>query len=180
MHLDLMRDKSKQFPMVEDPLTVTTARIWHCNYASLRPLESLRSLQVLVIATYPDNDFAPFAPLRQLRHLRVLHFPNAYELQPLAELENLDTLSLESLPSWDSSGKVLSVHSLDPLSHLARLRHLELFGVRPTSGGLEPLLRLRALQSARFSRLPASEVSRFYSSAGVSDDFAPDAVFAAA
>ena len=180
MHLDLMRDKSKRFPLVEDPLAVTTARIWHCKYASLGPLRAFQNLEVLVIASFPDHTFAPIAPLRQLRHLRVLHFPYAHELEPLAELENLETLSLESRASWDSSGKVLSVQTLEPLSHLVRLRHLQLFGVRPASGGLEPLLRLSSLRSARFSALPSSEVSWFYSSAGVSDDFAPDAVFAAA
>ena len=180
MHLDLIRDKSKQFPLVIDPLAVTTARVWHCNYASLGPLEALRNLQVLVIATYPESSFALIAPLRQLRHLQVVHFPNASDLEPLPELENLETLSLESLPSWDSSGKVLSVHTLEPLSRLERLKHLQLFGVLPASGGLEPLLRLTALRSARFSKVSSSEVSRFYSSTGVSDDFAPDAVFAAA
>jgi hypothetical protein len=180
VHLDLMRDKAKAFPSVEQPLAVTTARIWHCRYASLQAVASLRNVEVLVIGTYPDDTFTPLAGLKKLRDLRVVHFPRATDLEPLASLENLETLSLSSAPGWDASGKVLPVASLRPLACLSKLEHVELFNVRPSADGLAPLLQLRRLRSARLSRFKKEEAAEFYSASGVTDEFAPEPPFAAA
>jgi hypothetical protein len=175
-----MRDEAEAFPSVAQPLAVTTARIWHCGYVSLQPIATLRNVEVLVIGTYPDETFAPLAGLTLLRYLRVLHFPRATDLEPLASLENLKTLSLASAPDWDTSGKVLSVASLRPLARLSKLEHVELFGVHPSADGLTPLLQLKRLRSARLSKFKKKEVADFYAASGVTDEFAPEPLFAAA
>lgn len=178
MHLELMREKSKLFPRIAEPLSVTSLRVWHCGYASIGSLAALRNLEVLVIASYPDECFSPLAKPERLRYLRVQHFPRVQDLAPLAVLRNLETLSLSCLPSWDAFGKIHSVRSFEPIGDLTELAHIELFGVRPI-GGVEPLLRLKRLRSARFSKLPKQQISAFYAASGAKDDFAPAPVFKA-
>lgn len=179
MHLDLVRDKAKVFPNVGEPLDVMTARIWHCRYDSVAAVAKLRNVQVLVIGPYPDPSFEPLSDLKGLRYLSILHFPHATDLEPLGSLENLETLSLASAPGWDASGKVLSVTSLRPLARLAKLKHIELFGVRPSTDGLSPLLKLGELRSARLSKFKKQESADLYSASGVSNEFAPEPIFAA-
>jgi hypothetical protein len=180
MHLELARDKSEQFPAVADPLAVASARIWHCGYKSLAVLSQFRNLTALSLAAYPDDTFETLSTLTSLHYLSVLHFPRVSGLAPLGRLGALETLSLASLPSWDASGKVLTVDSLEPIAELKNLRHLELFGVRPSRGGLSPLLACKNLRSARFSKFTKTEVATFYQTSGVKDEFAPRPGFAAA
>lgn len=152
MHLDRMRDEARAFPAVTAPLEIRSARLWHCKYRSLVPLSEFKNLEVLVIATYPDDSFQLLSPLPHLRYLRVLHLPKVSDLDPLAQLGQLESLSLETLPSWDASGKRQVVSSLQPISQLQSLRHLELLGVVPADGKLTPLFDLKAIESARFSK----------------------------
>jgi hypothetical protein len=180
MHLELDGDKSKRFPAVADPTAVKSARIWHCRYESLAVLAQFRNITALSLASYPDDTFEALSTLTALQYLSVLHFPRVSSLAPLGRLEALETLSLASLPSWDASGKVLSVDSFEPIAGLTNLRHLELFGVRPSRGGLSPLLACKSLRSARFSKLKKAEVATFYQTSGVKDEFAPRPAFAAA
>jgi hypothetical protein len=177
MHLEFMRHKGSGMPPVEEPGAITSARIWHCNFRSLAPLSELTNLRTLAIATYPDDSLEPLANLRHLTYLNVLHFPRVSDLTPLSELSDLETLSLSSLPSWDVSGKVLEVESLQPLANLRRLRHLELFGVRPRKDGLLPLMNLDQLESARLSKLPDEEVKEFLEKTGAADAFNPEPDF---
>jgi hypothetical protein len=180
MHLELERDKSKRFPAVADPAAVKSARIWHCRYESLAVVGQFRNITALQIASYPDETFEALSSLTSLQYLSVLHFPRVSDLAPLGRLGALETLSLASLPSWDASGKVISVDSLEPIAGLKNLRHLELFGVRPSRQGLSPLLACKSLRSARVSKFKKAEVATFYEVSGVTDEFAPRPAFAAA
>ena len=177
MHLELNRDKGREFPSIANPLAVKSARVWHCNYASLSSVAVCANLETLVIATYPDASLEAVGELRRLRYLRIVHFPKVSDLAPLRNLWALETLSLASLPSWDASGKVISIASLEPIARLSGLRHLELFGVRPQDKRLRPLVGLSSLRSARFSKYPAAETRAFYEQTGVSDAFAPEPRF---
>ena len=172
-----MRQKAKDFPPIEEPLRVRSARVWHCSYKSLAPLAALTNLETLVIAGYPDASLAPLCALKNLRFLRVIHFPHVTDLSPVAGLKSLVTLSLASLPSWDASGKVLTVASLAPIEHLAALEHLELLGVCPLDRRLPSCAALRHLRSARFSRFPEAQVRAFYEASGVSNSHAPEAIY---
>ena len=176
-HLELMRDEARVLPLPSNPLDVTSARIWHCKFRSLDGLGELSSLQTLVIATFPGESFEPISALDGLRYLSVLHFPRGTDLTPLSKLAALETLSLRSLPSWDASGKVLEVASLRPLASLARLRHVELLGVRPRAHGLDPLTSLPVLESARISQFPAAETAAFFEARSVKNAFNPEPVF---
>lgn len=171
MQLDLMRDKARTMPALGE---IESLRIWHCGYRSLEPVGRVAKLETLVIATFPDDSLACLRPLRSLRYLSIVHMPRVKDLAPLSELTKLECLSLETLPSWDSSGKLTEVESLDPLSKLVSLRHLQLLGVVPKSRSLNSLERCSALLSARFSKYPKDEVRRFYSVCAVSDAHVPE------
>ena len=70
-----MRDKAKTFPRPDDPLRVTTVRVWHCRYRSLRQLESLQNLSGADIASLPDDTLDVFGDASSLTYLSVLHLP---------------------------------------------------------------------------------------------------------
>lgn len=171
---ELMRDKSSSMPVAPDAADVTALRVWHCSYKSLAQLAYYSNLRILAIASYPDKDLDSVAKLSSLEHLSILHLPDVHDLRPLERLPHLHTLRLATLPSWDSSGKVTIVDSLKPLARIAGLKHLELFGVRPTTKSLEELEAAPALISVRVSKYPKPEVRRFYEATQLSDKFAPD------
>ena len=177
MHLDLMRDKAKALPAIAAPDTVRSLRIWHCSYKTLEPLNALKNLRTLVIATFPGQTLGLLAALRELRYLRILHLPRVRDLSPLTSLSNLNCLSLETLPSWDPSNRTTEVDSLDPIGILHELRHLSLFGVHPKDKSLIPIQRCPALKSAQFSKYPQDEVERFYRATGVSNASVPEPEF---
>jgi hypothetical protein len=129
---------------------------------------------VLIIATYPDDSLEALSQLKDLKHLRIVHLPKVGDLAPLAHLTSLTTLCLATLPSWDSSGKRTVVASLEPLTKLERLRHIELFSVVPPDKSLEPLERLASLQTARLQGFPKAEIRRFFAATGVENAFAPE------
>lgn len=173
MFVDLMRDKAKQMPDVADPLAVERLRIWHCGYKTLGPVASFKNLRALAIATFPDATLESLESLEQLQDLRVLHLPKVTDLQPLAKLTHLETLTLEVLPSWGASRKRTVVASLEPLIHIAGLKHLSLLGVVPTERSLSVLDRCKSLVSAIFHGYPKDEVARFFSVTGVKNAHNP-------
>jgi hypothetical protein len=173
MHLDLNRDPAKTFPEIANTGSIETACIWHCKYRTLEPLGELRSLRELVIATFPDDSLEVIGRLSALQYLRILHLPKVTDLAPLAGLTSLITLRLATLPSWDSSGKRTVVASLEPLTALKALRHVELFSVVPPDRSLESLKRIPSLRTARLQGFPKAEKSRFFEATGVENEFAP-------
>lgn len=171
---DLVRDPLKRFPEIADPAGVSALRVWFCKYRSMASLSAFENLRTLVVAGYPDADFAALATLTRLEYLRVMDFPHITDLSPLAGLTSLRTLRLASPPSWDSSGRVIEVESLEPLAALPHLAHLELFGVRPAQRSLAPLETATALKTVRVSKYPKEEVNRYLPATGLSDSFAPE------
>jgi hypothetical protein len=177
VHLELQRDTARTFPEIAEPDSIETARVWHCKYGTLEPLRALTSLRVLVIATYPDDALEALSGLTNLTYLRILHLPKVSDLAPLAQLTSLTTLCLATLPSWDASGKRTVVASLEPLTRLEALRHIELFSVVPPDKSLKPLERLPSLQTARLQGFPKAEISRFFAATDVENAFAPEPTF---
>jgi hypothetical protein len=178
MHIDLIRDKSKKFPVIKDVEQVTSLRVWHCKYASLSPVANFRNLETLVIATFPDKSLDILSGLHKLRYLSILHLPHVTTLKPLQDLSRLETLSLATSPGWDSSGKTQTVDSFKPIASLPALKHLELIGILPADRSLAPLDDCRALVSARIAKkFPAGEEERFRSATGAKDANNPPAPF---
>jgi hypothetical protein len=177
VHLELMRDERSEFPPVDQPQAVHSARVWHCKYRSLAQLAELPKLETLVIASYPDESFDPLGHLRSLRYLRVLHLPNVTNVQPLQSLHSLEVLSLSTSPSWDSSGKRTHLRSLDPIAQLPRLRHLELLGVVPEDDSLMSLATLAGLLTVRLHGYDESEVAAFFGRSSAVDAHAPEPSF---
>ena len=159
-HLELMRDKSKDFPTLDEPESFTSARIWHCSFRSLAPVAGLTGLTRLEVATYPDASLAPLAGLVDLEELSIVHLPNVSNLGPLQGLTRLRRLDLMTNPSWDSSGKVTTVDSLRPLTALPVLEEVNLFGVVPADRRIDDLLECLALRRAKVSKYPPAEVER--------------------
>jgi hypothetical protein len=160
-------------PDLSAQVQVSSARVWFCRFRSVAPIVALENLRTLEVAGFPDDTLAPLRALRKLRYLKIVHLPRVAELSPLAELAGLEVLSLATLPGWDASGKVTVVDSLRPIAALSNLRHLELFGVVPTSRSLEDLCTCQELRTARFSKYPADEVANFYRTTGVTNEYAP-------
>ena len=160
VHLELVRDRSKDFPVVTDPLAVETACIWHCGYRTLAPLSQMTNLSRLEIATYPGASLEPLRPLVRLERLRILHLPGVTDLEPLRSLVALKHLSLATLPSWDASGRRTEVASLAPIAALPVLEELELFGVVPSDRKVDDILSIGSLLKARVSKYPKPEMAR--------------------
>lgn len=177
MHLDLIRDPSATFPVISEPESVVSAKVWYCKYKSLLPLSQMRNLEELVIAGFPDDSFEFLGRLEKLRILRILHMPKIKDLAPLAKLMQLKSLSLATLPSWDASKKTTTIQSLEPLVAIPELAHLELFGICPPDKSLVPLDRCRYLQTARISHYPKSEINRLFSETKIIDKFNPEPAF---
>ncbi len=177
VHLELMRDPSRTFPQVADPDSVSSARVWFCKYKSLAPLAELRNLEELVIANFPDESFEFLGSLEKLRFLSVVHMPKICDIASLAELTQLTSLSLSTLPSWDASRKTTTIESLEPLSTIPALAHLELFGICPPDKSLVPLEKCKDLRTARISQYPRAETDRFYAGSRVDNRFNPKPSF---
>lgn len=177
VHLELMRDPSRTIPQIDDPASVRSAKVWLCKYKSLAPLAELRNLEELVIANFPDESFEFLGRLEKLRFLSVVHMPKISDIAPLAELAQLTSLSLSTLPSWDASRKTTTIESLEPLSTIPALAHLELFGICPLNKSLVPLEKCKDLRTARFSQYPRAEIDRFYAGTNVGNRFNPEPSF---
>jgi hypothetical protein len=177
MRMDLMRDRSKVFPVISNPEGVRSLRIWFCKYSSLEAIACLNNLIELVIAGFPDESLEVIGLLSKLRYLKIVHLPKVTNIRALEGLKNLETLSLATSPSWDSSGKITVIESLSPIALMPALRHLELFGVCPPDKSLKVLDRCKKLQSARFSKYPEQEVTQFYKTTGVTNQFNPKPSF---
>ncbi|WP_082507543.1 hypothetical protein [Duganella sp. Root336D2] len=172
-----MRDPSRTFPQIADPDTVRSAKVWFCKYKSLAPLAELRNLEELVIANFPDECFEFIGRLEKLRFLSVVHMPKVRDFAPLAALTQLTSLSLSTLPSWDASRKTTIIESLDPLSTIPALAHLELFGICPPDKSLVPIEKCKDLRTARISQFPRAEIDRFYAVTKVGNRFNPEPSF---
>lgn len=176
MHLDLMREVATDFPKIDNKNEVTSLRIWHCKYRTLEGIRQFSNLHTLVVAKWPDTSLSILSEVG-LEYLRIVHLPKIHDLAPLRGLQRLRSLSLQTLPSWDPSGKVQQVESLEPISQLSNLEHLELFGVVSTDKSLSAIENCKKLVSARFSKYPKQEITRYYAATGVSDAHIPRAEF---
>jgi len=177
VHIELLRDASRDFPALDAPSEVTSLRVWHCKYRTLADLARMPNVEGLVVATYPDTTLEPLRHLRSLRYLSLLHIPKVSALDPLAELVSVQVLSISTLPSWDASGRVTEVESLRPLAKLPQMRHLELFGVRPPDQSLRDLEACPSLETLRVSKYPDPEVERFRRVSAATNDPAPEPWF---
>jgi hypothetical protein len=136
MKLELIREKDRLFPSIENPLDYTQIRIWHCRYQSLSPLSRFRNLEKIEIATYPDPSLEFVSGLTKVKSLFIIHLPKVSDIAPFSHLEALETLELAILPSWN---KLQHISTLTPLRGLKRLRALTLHGILVNDGSLRPL-----------------------------------------
>jgi hypothetical protein len=174
VHLELMRTKDKELIIEGCPEDYTTARIWHCKYKSLESLAELKNLKVLVVASFPNDNMEFLTSLKSLSFLRILHMPKIRSACPLAELPSIRDLSLSTLPGWDGSGKKTVLDSLEPISKISELRHIELIGVCPESKKLTELEYCPKLETGWFGGYPKEEIERFYTKTGIAKKGVPN------
>jgi hypothetical protein len=74
------------------------------------------------------------------------HFPKLRSLEPLRKLKKLRYLSLSTDIGWDGTNRHLIVDSFEPLVGLKKLELLEIIGVVPKKGRLQPLSRIPTLR----------------------------------
>lgn len=164
-------------PLQDEPKSVISIKVWHCKYKSLNELSEYSNLKAVEIATFPDDTMNVIGSLTELEWLRIIHLPKIKALTSLGNLSKLKCLSLATLPSWDASGKVTTVQSLDPLTRIDSLQHLELFGVRPIDKSLSDLYRCKNLKSVRIHKYPKKQTLEYYETTGMSDAFMPNNEF---
>lgn len=167
MHREYLRDNNKAFEYEGNPLEVTSLKIWHCKYKTLKGLEEFHNLTNLVIAGFPEDSVELIANLKKLEYLQIIHLPKVSDIDPLSQLENLESLVISTLPSWDASRKKTEVKSLAPIATLPKLKYLELHGIVNPTKKLDELMSCKGLQSAMFSQFPKSEIDRFYKESNV-------------
>jgi hypothetical protein len=177
MHVDFMRQPGPELPIAARPTEVTSLRVWHCTYKNFSALARYDRIEELIIGSFPEASLELIAALPRLRYLKIVHLPMVQSLSPLAKLNHLQSLSLATLPTWDTARRRTTVDSLEPLSDLLSLRHLELFGVCPPDRSLSALYGCSWLKTARFSQYPGDTVAEFYSATKASNDYVPSADF---
>ncbi|WP_235581345.1 MULTISPECIES: hypothetical protein [unclassified Rhizobacter] len=175
--LDLLKDASRDFPLVERPLLVRRLRVWNCRYKSFSAISQMENLEELVIASLPEDSLNFLANLKNLKYLSIANLRKISNIDPLRNLQSLDVVSLATPPSWDVANRILEIDSLAPLSELKMLRHIELFGVVPVDRSLNVLQSLQLLETARFSQYEEGEVGRFFEVTKARKEFNPDSSF---
>jgi hypothetical protein len=137
MKLELINEKAKNFPKIENPLDFNEIRIWYCNYRSLSLLSDFQNLENIEILGYPDSSLELIGRLSNVKYLRIMHMPRVNDLSPLSNLKLLERLELAVLFSWN---RQQHIKSLQPLNKLSNLQIVELHGVYPDDGSLQSLL----------------------------------------
>lgn len=132
---------------VADRPDIMTARSLSLAVVGDADLSFLRANQSLRVLQLSEADaLRGLEDLSQVRELVLSHSPKVHSLEPLAALRDLRFLTITTPPSWDASRKCLEVDSLEPLGGMHALVSLDLCGVRPIHGGLQPLRKLTGLQ----------------------------------
>lgn len=104
--------------------------------------------------------------MRQLECLVVDQAPKVTSLASIGALVQLRHLHISTPASWDASQKCIEVESLQPLAELSRLEKITLRGIRPASGALGPLERLKSLAEVEISHVPDFALEDFARLAG--------------
>ena len=174
MHIEYMRSKEKELNFEGDPLSVTSLKLWHCKFKSLSFLEDFCNLKVLIIGTYPHENFNVLSGLSNLEYLSVVHMPKLNSLSGIDTLKNLKTLYLATSPSWDASGKKTVIESLHPIVNLPQLSNIELHGIVNPEKSLKELFTCNNLKTGMFSKYPKKEVEALYNATSIKKQRVPE------
>lgn len=127
---------------------LSALHLWKCpRIEDLTPLESLPQLEL--VAIYWNQRTARLWDLSRTRRLRGLDLSAFARLHDLSELRRGRSLrELRLGDAWDSKSHFAS---LEPLASLTGLLALDFSEVRIDDGRIEPLAKLRRLQSLAFA-----------------------------
>lgn len=113
--------------------------------SDIKGFEGCKSLELYDIESLHE---AVIDPSLEVLHLNHFHRADTLSLRPLKNLSGLRMLSLSTTPSWDGSGRTLFVDSFEHFSNCTKLEMIQIIGVVPREGRLEPLERLKNLRVA--------------------------------
>lgn len=51
MHIEYMRDKSKEMPVIDCPIEIKSMTIWHCNFRSFAEISKCVNLEQFQVAS---------------------------------------------------------------------------------------------------------------------------------
>jgi hypothetical protein len=157
--VDIRGDRATEFPLLEEPLSITHARVLACRYQRWDAIGSLTNLVSLEVIDWHGSDLEALRPLAKLEQLSITHLPRVTSLDPLSDLTALRRLILGLMASQYYNGKFHEVESLAPLSGLP-LEEVTLLGVRPASKAVDDLLAIPTLTKALVVRFAAKERNR--------------------
>jgi hypothetical protein len=166
MHIDLVWDESKKFPVADNKEDITSIKVWNCKYKNFDALSEFITLEEIAILRYPNTSLDIFLSMPKLRHLEITHLPKITDFSALPKLDNLESLSFSTLPSWDFSGKRLQIPSLEIFSQMKALKHLELIGARFPDESLVLLEKSKTLKTLIGTQYSETEKERFYQVTG--------------
>tara|TARA_B100000809_G_C14926479_1_gene455349 strand:+ start:59 stop:751 length:693 start_codon:yes stop_codon:yes gene_type:complete len=109
-------------------------------------LARFERLQTLDLNSIKTDSLDKIGKLKSLKILRLTNIGNGSNLNPLANLTNLEDLIIQTPPSWDGGSKRIGYESLEPLSHLNKLKKLSLFDIQFKTDGLNPLCKLTGMK----------------------------------
>ncbi len=136
MSLNLIREKTKTFPEVENPLAYRAIQIHYCRYQTLEPLKQFKNLEEITIIGCPDATLDFLAELKKTRKLTLLNFLKADDISPLSNLKDLEELELGVTIGLF---RTHVIKSLEPLAGLTHLKRVGLDAVRMADATLKPL-----------------------------------------
>ena len=165
--VDIRGQRGLDFPDLEQPLSITHARVFACRFERWDAIGTFANLVSLEVFDWLASDLDALRPLLRLEQLRIQHLPRVTNIDALGSLISLRRLILETRPSWDGS-KVTQIDTLQPLRGLA-LEEVNLFGVRPASKSVDDLMAIPTLKKARLSKFAAKEIKKI--NASVANEF---------
>ena len=167
-------DKTKLAAALRDNRQLKYLSFW-TGYTTQKLLDSvstIATLQRLEFGHLRAPDISGLANLKNLRYLSIVSLSSATTLKPLTELENLISLglgisrkitsledfsensmrSLRAIHLGESSERVVTVDSLEPLSTLLALEYIALGRIRSRDRSLAGFLDLPQLKALEFDK----------------------------
>ena len=143
-HLFVHGLREQDIPHVAGIAKLKSLLVWKLDASSLSEFSNLQNLQSLgVYHASKLTSLSGIEGLSSLKHLFFYHIPNVRLLDPIGDLTSLEELVIEQ--SY-ATNKPLSFASLKPLKRLTKLKCLDLRGVDPDDGDLQPLAELPHLR----------------------------------
>lgn len=181
--ISLRRDKKKLASALQNNGEIKYLAFW-TGYTTQHLLDSvttITTLERLAFGHLRAQDISGLANLKNLKYLNITSLSSASTLRPISELENLISLglgisakidsldefcdnsmrSLRALHLGESSERVITIASLEPLGAIPTLEYVAIGRIRSRDRSLKgffELPNLKALELDKNARFPVREI----------------------